>query len=260
MIPVHLLLLEDNRGDAALIQRRLSQARQLKFTVDHAEWLSSALTLLKNRTYDIVFVDLTLPDSNGVDTVMAVKRAAPNTPLIVLSGREDLDTATNSVRAGAQSFIVKKAELTTDELERDTLYAMERARNEYTSKELLRQSVKRLTFDENSKVSTPPSSSLVVAHIDQIEEAFGEIRAFLQKNYPTASDAVDNILSTKNTFVALRELRSLLNLEDVVSTKRSSKITARALQAVRDMSTNTSTMTTSEAESTLLGLIGDQDE
>lgn len=259
MIPIHTLLLEDNRGDAAMIQRRLSQARQLKFTVDHAEWLSGALTAMKNRTYDIIFVDLTLPDSNGIDTVVAVKRAAPNTPVVVLSGREDLDTATNSVRAGAQSFIVKKPELTADELERVALYAIERTRNEHTSKELLRQSVKRLVVDERGP-SSPPGAALVTEHVDRIEESFGEVRAFLQKNYPTAADAVDSILNSKNTFATIRELRSMLNLEEVASTKNSSRITARALRAVRDMSAEASTMTKSEAESTLLSLIGESDE
>lgn len=257
MIPVHALLVEDNKGDAALVQRRLAQARRLKFGVDHVEWLSSALTALKNRTYDIIFVDLTLPDSNGVDTVMSVKRAAPNTPVIVLSGREDLDTATNSVRAGAQSFMVKKADMDADELERDTLYAMERARNEYTSKELLRQSVQRLTLDERpgSSPPPPPNAILVVEHVTRLEEALDEIRAYLRKNHPAASDAVESILEAKNTLTVLQELRSLLSLGEERHA-RGSKISDRALRAVREMSTSEE-MTKSEAESALLELIGE---
>jgi response regulator of citrate/malate metabolism len=265
MIPVHALLLEDNRADATLVQRRLSQAQRLKFAVEVAEWLKTALTLLKNKSYDIIFVDLTLPDSNGIDTVMAIKRAAPNTPVIVLSGREDLETAANSVRAGAQSFIVKKPELTADELERDTLYALERARNELTSKELMRSSVKRLTMVEetgNSEdritPSLPPASGLVVEHVDRTEETLGEVRAFLQKNYPAAAEAVDSILQSRNAFQTIRELRSLLCLDSAVSPKRTSKITDRALRAVvsaslRDEPTG---MSRSAAENTLLEIIG----
>jgi DNA-binding NarL/FixJ family response regulator len=262
MIPIHLLLLEDNAGDAALVQRRLSQASRLKFGVDRVEWLSSALTALKNKHYDIIFADLSLPDSNGVDTVMAIKRAAPNTPVIVLSGREDLDTATNSVRAGAQSFIVKKSDMSADELERDTLYALERSRNELTSKELLRQSVRRLSMDERGEpTSLPPlpaTSSLVIEHVDRLDETFGEIRAFLQKNHPAASEAVDNIINQRNVYQIMRELRSLLQLEDISSPKRTTKITDRALRTVRGAAEGTP-MTRSEAESALLDIIGVDD-
>lgn len=258
MIPVNALLLEDNRADAMIIQRRLAQARQFHFTVDHVERLSTAVTALRNRTYDIVYIDLTLPDSNGVETVIAIKRVAPNTPVIVLSGREDLETATNSVRAGAQSFIVKRVELTTDELERDTLYAIERARTEYTSKELLRQSVRRMSTRDGE--SLPAGSSLVLEHIDRLDESIGEVRAFLQKNYPTASDGVDSILEHKATFITLRELRSLLGLEAEQSSRNTTKVTARAMKVVQGSSDPVASreMTPSEADEALLKLVSDE--
>ena len=158
VIPIRVLLVEDNKADAALVQRRLGSSTRLTVTFDKAEWLSTATTALQNRPYDIVLLDLTLPDSTGIDTVMAVVKNAPNIPVIVLSGREDLETATNSVRAGAQSFVIKKPEITGDELEREILYAMERVRHDLTSKELMRRSVQRLTINERPD-STPPTPS-----------------------------------------------------------------------------------------------------
>lgn len=236
MLPVNLLLVEDNRADSALVQRRLKGATHIQFRIDAVEWLSSALTALQNREYHVVLLDLTLPDSTGIDTVSAVVREAPNIPVIVLSGREDLDTAKNSVRAGAQSFIVKKAEFTADELEREILYAMERLRHEITSKELIRESMRRISFDERPGSEPPPSlSGMISEHVSRIEDTISEIRAYLFKNYPLASEGVESILTKHGLAPVLQEMRSLLRLDSLP--KGNLRLTDRADTVLSELET-----------------------
>lgn len=106
----------------------------------------------------------------------------------------------------------------------------------------------------------PAGSSLVLEHIDRLDESIGEVRAFLQKNYPTASDGVDSILSAKATFIALRELRSLLGLEVEQSSRSTTKVTARAMKVVQASSgpVVSREMTPTEADEALLKLVGDE--
>jgi len=263
VIPIRVLLVEDNKADAALVQRRLGSSTRLTVTFDKAEWLSTATTALQNRPYDVVLLDLTLPDSTGIDTVMAVVKNAPNIPVIVLSGREDLETATNSVRAGAQSFVIKKPEITGDELEREILYAMERVRHDLTSKELMRRSVQRLTINERPDSTPPtPSAGMLSEHITRIDETMAAVRDYLLRNYPLAAEGVDSILSQQSFYAILQEARSLLRLESDDDSKSSLRDRAeRAILAVdSDEFPRPGFLSATDAEAALLRIIGPDDE
>lgn len=263
VIPVRVLLVEDNRADAALVQRRLATAARIAAKVDAVEWLSTATTALQNRSYDVILLDLTLPDSTGIDTVAAIVKNAPNIPVIVLSGREDIETATNSVRAGAQSFVVKKPEISGDELEREILYAMERVRHDVTSKELMRRSVQRLTIDGRPN-STPPSvSGLLSEHIARIDSTMAAIRDYLVRNYPSAAEGVDSILDLHSFYAILQEARSLLRLDTDAEAPRTS-IQDRAERAFIAMDSDEAPrpgfLSATDAEAALLHIIGHRDE
>ncbi len=264
VIPVRVLLVEDNRADAALVQRRLAAAARLDAKIDAVEWLSTATTALQNRSYDVILLDLTLPDSTGIDTVAAVVKNAPNIPVIVLSGREDIETATNSVRAGAQSFVVKKPEISGDELEREILYAMERVRHDVTSKELMLHSVQRLTVDERPDSRPTPSVSwLLSEHITRIDATMVAVRDYLVRNYPSAAEGVDSILDLYSFYAILQEARSLLRLDSDAETARIS-IQDRAERAFLAMDSDEAPrpgfLSTTDAEAALLHIIGQRDE
>lgn len=234
MIPVHILLVEDNPSDAKLVMRRLASASRVRCAVEHAEWLSTALMILKNRRVDLIFLDLSLPDSHGIDTVIAVRREAPNTPIIVLSGQEDLNVATRSMEAGADNFIVKRSELTSDELEREILYALERARRSATSKALMAKSLETLTLDSKPGSTPPPSiSGMASEHVNKIDETVTQIRLYIQKNYPAIADDIEHILSNNDFYTAIQDLRTLLRMDKNVHTRRTVKISDRALEAIR---------------------------
>jgi sigma-B regulation protein RsbU (phosphoserine phosphatase) len=104
--PVHVLLVEDNPGDARLFQEMLAEAGP-SFSMEHVRKASEAAQRLSQGHVDIVMSDLSLPDSQGMETFTALHNAAPNVPLIVLSGLDDETLAVETVRRGAQDYLVK---------------------------------------------------------------------------------------------------------------------------------------------------------
>lgn len=198
------LLVEDNQSDAQLITRRLKAFQHVKFAVECAETLSAASTLLANRSYDVIFLDLGLPDSAGVDTVLAIRRSAPLCPVLVLSGREDFDTALNSLRAGAQSFVVKTPDLSADLLGREALYAMERVAQAAVLKRLLLQSMAVVS-------DAGPAGQLVGKSLTALEEAIERGLDFVRKNHPGALEGLETLVSGYPTLLA--DIRASLALE-----------------------------------------------
>lgn len=104
---IQVLLVEDNPGDARLIQRMLTQIRGVDFVVQHAERLTTGLTYLAAGNVDLVLLDLGLPDSQGLETFTKVRDQAPALPIIVMSGLDDEELAVEGVHRGAEDYLVK---------------------------------------------------------------------------------------------------------------------------------------------------------
>src|SRR5581483_10206435 len=110
---IRVLLIEDNPADVGLIREALDEA-ELSLTLDapqvtleHVARLADGLARLRDSDVDIVLLDLSLPDSQGLETFVRVEEAAPGTPTIVLSGLADEALAVRAVRQGAQDYLVK---------------------------------------------------------------------------------------------------------------------------------------------------------
>lgn len=101
-----VLLLEDNPSDALLLEATLAEASP-GYEVTHVERLTLGIARLTSGAFDIVLADLSLPDSHGVSTVEQLRQAAPDTPVVVLSGLDDEETALKAVQAGAEGYLVK---------------------------------------------------------------------------------------------------------------------------------------------------------
>lgn len=99
--------MEDNPGDARLVQILLEEVGPDRFVVTHVESLGSALELLDESDFDVALVDLSLPDSSGVETVVKTRNRASEVPIVVLSGRDDEDTAMQAIESGAEDYLVK---------------------------------------------------------------------------------------------------------------------------------------------------------
>ncbi len=122
---IKILVIEDNPGDARLIDIYLKDAYGDKYTFSSADQLNKGLELLSKSTFDIIILDLTLPDSSGLDTIKKVYEHSPNTPIIVLTGLEDERLGIKAMKIGAQDFL-EKGNIRGKELSRSINYSIER--------------------------------------------------------------------------------------------------------------------------------------
>ncbi len=127
--PTKILLIEDNPADARLLRKMLIEAKRFPFDLQQADRLSAGLERLAGDDIDIILLDLSLPDSAGLDTFKQTLAQAPHTPIVVLSGLDDERIAFEAVRTGAQDYLTK-GEVEGNLLVRTIYYAIERKRTE----------------------------------------------------------------------------------------------------------------------------------
>jgi ribosomal protein L31 len=133
--PIRLLVVEDNPADALLLKHALSEAGAASFHVTQVEQMADAERCLAGGDFDAILLDLSLPDSRGVETVRRANVMAPQLPIVVMTGLDDEATALEAVRTGAQDFLIKgngDGRL----LARAIRYAMERKQTEQELKAL----------------------------------------------------------------------------------------------------------------------------
>ncbi len=141
---IKILLVEDNLGDAELLQELLEDVQSAQFSLTHVERLNLALQHLDAGEsavpcpYDIVLLDLSLPDSSGLFTLKQVILTAPSVPIVVLTGCDDEQLALQAVREGAQDYLLK-GQADGHLLARSLRYAIERKQTETRILECLEQ-------------------------------------------------------------------------------------------------------------------------
>lgn len=122
----NVLVVDDNPADVRLVKFLLAKGtRSVQFTPSVAESLAQALKSLSDQSFDLVLLDLGLPDSNGCQTVEKVRQANAEVAIIVLTGTEDQDVGVQSIRLGADDYLVK-GKFSRDLLVRVLRYALER--------------------------------------------------------------------------------------------------------------------------------------
>ncbi len=122
---INILLIEDNPADAKLVEIYLNESTMMVPSITRTVDLRKGLLMMEEHDYDIVLLDLTLPDSTGFDTVKTLIDEFPNQTVIVMTGLDDETVALKSVKAGAQDFIVK-GQFDSNLLSRTIIYAIER--------------------------------------------------------------------------------------------------------------------------------------
>jgi PAS domain S-box-containing protein/putative nucleotidyltransferase with HDIG domain len=128
---IHILLLEDNPGDARLVRVYLNESSTVKVRLTHFDQLKAGLQYLDIEKPEVILLDLGLPDSQGLDTLTKITNQVPNIPVIVLTGLSDSEMAPKAVRAGAQEYLIK-GEFNSDLLMRVIYYSIERKQLENT--------------------------------------------------------------------------------------------------------------------------------
>ncbi len=124
---IKVLLVEDNPGDARLTRLALAEAGRDRFSVKHVERLSEALLCLCEEEFNVVLLDLSLPDSHGLETFTRMYEQSSHVPIIALTGLTDEKMAIKAMQQGAQDYL-SKDEVDTQRLVRTIRYAIERKR------------------------------------------------------------------------------------------------------------------------------------
>lgn len=132
---IHVLLIEDNVAEARLYREILKDASAREFYLFHVKRLGEAIESLENNDFDVILLDLTLPDSYGIASLDSLLKIAPHLPIVVLTNTNDDNLAFEAVRRGAQDYLMKR-EVSLDRLTRSLCYAIERKQTE----EFLRES------------------------------------------------------------------------------------------------------------------------
>jgi two-component system, sensor histidine kinase and response regulator len=128
--PIAILLVEDNPADAQLIRYLLDEAPDVMsttFAIHQVDRISRAWDYLDRQQFDLILLDLSLPDGQGLNSLKKIKERARNTPIIVLSGLDDETVAMTAMQQGSQDYLVKGS-TDTELLVRAIRYAIERQR------------------------------------------------------------------------------------------------------------------------------------
>ncbi len=177
--PVIILLIEDNNAVAELIEDMINKGGRGAFSVHRENSLDKGVGYLKSNSSDIVLLDLSLPDSKGLDTLNAVHKEALYVPIVILTGMDDTTLAVKSLRYGAQDYLIK-SEVTPVLLIRAVQYAIERSRVEKAlaeSRDELEERVKERTaelFKANERLKEEVGERKKKQI--QLEEAYAELK------------------------------------------------------------------------------------
>jgi signal transduction histidine kinase len=131
-----VLLIEDNPGDVRLIREMFAEAKHPVFKVESVDRLTDGLERVSESQFDVILLDLSLPDSSGLDTFVTLHGASEHLPIVILSGLNDETTAIECVNAGAQDYLIK-GEVGSHLLIRSLRYAVARGVLEKERSQLL---------------------------------------------------------------------------------------------------------------------------
>ncbi len=169
---IPILLVEDDPDDVQLARIMLAPIGTVRFELECADRLSAALERLTARTYSLILLDLTLPDSTGLATLERILERAPQIPIIVLTGRQDESLAVLAVQQGAQDYLFK-GRIDGDLLIRSMHYAIERKRIE----EELRRTRDELDFRVRERtVELTQANASLQRQYDELLQAEDKIR------------------------------------------------------------------------------------
>ena len=195
IISLKILLIEDNPGDARLINEILKESKKIQFNIKNVKSLSEGIQSLLKDNYDILLLDLSLPDSKGIKTFDRIKEAAPQIPILVLTGLDDEEIALKVIGKGAQDYIIKD-NIDFNLLFKAVLYAIERFR-------LLNELEKARRFEEQQKeirslmkLSKPPDTA-VTAQILSLKPLAESKNVFFEKIVKDYCELLDNSIEQK---------------------------------------------------------------
>jgi signal transduction histidine kinase len=155
---LNILLVEDNEGDERLIRELLSEQHLIRFNIDLASSLKESKSKISENQFDIILLDLGLPDSSGLETLIKFKALFPDlATIIILTGLNDTEVGIKAVNNGAQDYIIK-GQVDSDKLLKSIIYSFERSRlnfelkTQIEARKLAEKKILKLNDDLESKI------------------------------------------------------------------------------------------------------------
>ncbi|CAK0746181.1 Response regulator [Azospirillaceae bacterium] len=210
-----LLLVEDTISDAKAAKICLSSAGKEKYEITVVASLKEAIDYLDSGDVDVILLDLSLPDSSGIDTITRLYAASSGIPIVVLTGLDDDDLAMRCIEAGAQDYLCK-ADMTPHNLRRVLGYALGRVREGQLL--ALRTMLQGCQALSSQQMSGPVTRAL--AGIGPIKDRNPDAFSQLQETYGDLLEHYMDYLRVKTT--KPRDLMEILStrLGDLGATPR----------------------------------------
>lgn len=206
--PCRVLLVEDNPGDARLLQEALKECGA-RFELTHVEALARALDRVQQEEFDVVLLDLSLPDEQGLRTFSRMYERAPGTPILVLTGLDDEAMAVRTVHEGAQDYLVK-GEVEGRSLVRAMRYAIERKRAEAERARLLESERRK---SEQLKLAVREAHHRIKNNLQAISDLL-----YLEAASNDATSAADMLQETVERIQSIALVHDLLTQDEDVQT------------------------------------------
>ncbi len=203
---VRILVVEDNPADTDLIREALPETGPVSFRIESVARLAEALARMASKAIDLVLLDLGLPDSHGLQTLQKLRQAAPDIPVIVLTGTDDQELAVAAVRDGAQDYLIK-GQASGSFLVRAARYALERRK----AAEALRES------EERFRRAITDSPFPILLHADdgtilQASNSWCESTGYTREELGTIADWTERAYGDRKTLVQA-EIDALYKLD-----------------------------------------------
>jgi signal transduction histidine kinase len=204
---IHVLIVEDNPGDAELLTLMLAESTRQKFRVSRATTLANGFEHLRSgaRT-DVVLLDLTLPDASGEATVIRMRETAPNLPIVIMTGFDDAEFAEQMVVLGAQDYLVK-GDSSSPMVWRTIRYAITRMQHDIERESLVKEL--RASGEMKNKMFG------ILAH--DLRNPIGIISGYAEFIEMMEADNLSE--RTKGSLTAIRESATFMNdlIKDVLA-------------------------------------------
>lgn len=203
---IHILLVEDNLPDVIIIKKQFQKLHSLKVDLTHVLTCRDAIFHLQSTSFDVILLDLSLPDSRNLETVKTIHAHSHDIPILILTGLDDEDMAISSVREGAQDYLIK-GEINLDNLQRAIRYAIER-KQKLKEIKILNQKLSAsnrdlenyayiVSHDLKQPLQTILASSQLVLHLEKEnlnEQSLYLLNLILNSSY-TMNQLIDTLLS-----------------------------------------------------------------
>ena len=247
--PISILLVEDNPADVVLFRKMLGKANTVQFELTHCDKLSSALTLLNKGRFGIILLDLSLSDGKGLDTVVRMRVAVPNLPIVVLSGLGDEELAIRALHEGAQDYLVK-GQVDSNLLIRAIRYAIERKQAEETLRkahdklelrvqertaELIRTN-EQLSQEIEDRKQASNSLRKALTIIKQLKDQLQEENIYLKEGFELLHSHEDIVGNSEAITTVLKQIEQVAPTDSTVliqgETGTGKELVAKAIHAL----------------------------